>query len=143
MVVLAWYCLKACLVLIGFLGHDSSSFIVGSFQMLVYGLIFGYLTAHTAPALWDKYVDKSPIAKNPFNNGCRFGFWSWDVMTNPQFAFWSEWEMVKDHVLFWIVTFQKTNCLTYLYTGSDRSFWYIFERTKNRLIEIQGGAVCR
>jgi len=89
------------------------------------------------PSLWDTYVDKNPAhAKPMLNNGCRFGFWSWDVMTNPQFAFWCEWEMMKDHVLYWVITGGRTNCLSHLYTGSDRSFNHIYSTTANRLKEI-------
>ncbi|CAD7923632.1 unnamed protein product [Amoebophrya sp. A120] len=107
------------------------------FRELVYGIVFGYLLAHTAPHLWERFVDRKPVPSHPLCGGkCRFCFFSWDVFTSPKLAAGAEYEMLKDLVLFYVITQGKTNCLSYLYTAPDRSTGTIYTTVKNKLTEL-------
>ncbi len=121
-------------------------------QNLIYGLVLGFLLTHTAPHLYFKYYlggqpqgrhaePVRPLFGCP--NACRFCFFSWDtanIFSNPKcvyFALLSEWEMLKDHVLFYIITNGGTNCLGHLYHGKNRDVGYIYGTVSKRLGELQ------
>ena len=57
-------------------------------------------------------------------------------MGTPKFVLKSEWEMLKDHLIYYIITARGTNCLGHLNSGQDKSVGHIFSTVKNRLTEI-------
>lgn len=114
------------------------------FQQLFFGVVLGYLCAHTLPHLLEKFVDKKKPERPIFGGGCRFCLFSWDALSysslmNTQYAFVAEWEMVKDHILYHIITRGRSNCLSHLYTGPDRSVSHISKTVKNKLEELNYG----
>ena len=47
----------------------------------------------------------------------------------------AEWEMIKDHIIYYIITRRGTNCLAHLYNGKDKSVCHIFNVVSQRISE--------
>eukprot|EP01084_Bolivina_argentea_P094684 170233_1 len=105
------------------------------------GLLFGFLICHTLPAVRFRWNNPDSTAPPSLMGcGCRYCIFSWDVMSNPWYCMKCEWEMIKDHILFFVVTGGRKNCLAYLYNappGShERSAGYLAGKVSKRLQEI-------
>ncbi|CAD7929980.1 unnamed protein product [Amoebophrya sp. A25] len=124
-------------------GYLAGGPIVAFFRELLCGFFFGYLLAHVAPHLYEKHVLGRLIPAQPLCGGqCRYCIFSWDLISGPRRAFLAEYEMVKDHLLFHIITQGRSNCLSYLYTQNDRSTATIYATVKNKLSELYyGGSI--
>ena len=44
--------------------------------------------------------------------------------------------MFKDNLIYYVITSRRTNCLSHLYAGKDRSAGHIFTTVKNKLSEM-------
>ena len=102
----------------------------------MWGIVVGYLFAHTVPWAYQTYNEvRNP--KSKFGGDCSHCLFSQDVFTSPQNTIYCEWEMVKDHVLFHLITAGRTNCLSHLYTDKDKSVGHIFSTVRDKLGELQ------
>ena len=99
------------------------------------GFLYGFLITHTVPALLQHYNGER-VERGYFGGHCRHCFYSMDTLQNPSYALSSEWEMLKDNLIFYVITARGTNCLSHLYTGKDRSTGHIFHTVKNKLSEL-------
>eukprot|EP00392_Amoebophrya_sp_AT5.2_P011799 g11889.t1 len=110
--------------------------IVVLFRECVYAVVVGWVVAHVGSYVFEKYVEGKRQTTQPWYGGCRYGMWSWDVFAKPWFAITAEYEMLKDFVLYYVITQGKTNCLSYLYTAPDRSTGTIYKTVKHKVGEL-------
>jgi hypothetical protein len=102
-------------------------------QHALLGASLGYAAAHAAPTLYlrrRKRAGGRPVC----GGGCRFCVFSWDVLTNASFACRADAENVKDQLLYHVITRRCTNCLSHLYTGSNRSAAHVAQTLKARVL---------
>merc|ERR1712194_541924 len=118
--------------------------------MGIWGIGLGLLCAHGLPPLYQKYggagQQNTRLSSGDQCQENRYGLFSWevvDVLANPYcvwFALNAEFELLKDHILFYLVTNGGTNCLGHLYhapAGSDtRSVSNVYGTVTKRLAEL-------
>ena len=101
-------------------------------KSLLTGIFWSYLITHTWPAL-STYLSGQRLERGWFGGHCKYCLFSKDVFRNPLYAFWAEYEMFKEHLIYYVITARGTNCMSHLNTDSDRSTAHIFKTVKKSL----------
>jgi len=99
------------------------------------GYLIGYLLSRVLPNLI-KASQTSEYNINfilGFQDERKHDFFTSALLTKPLFVLYSEWEMIKDHVIYYVITARGTNCLEHLYSGRDRSVSHIFKTVTKRI----------